>query len=417
LEEWGNLLLHFKRGKMNFPKVTIGIVRSREDFFDTAFRSASSQLYTNKIKVIVIENRDRSKTIGKCFNEIVQKAKTDYVFFLGDDDRITPEYILSLMARLLELQETHKNMVGISSYCTLFKRDQDHLTKALTTYFDKIPTGMWLRSFLLENPFDELLSRFVDSDLFNRVNKMDDAQVGLVPWNFGYYYRQHGDNVSGDKFNKTKMIQVYGHKRSGNHYVCALIDKNITKEDNPVFLVGGHELLAIPEIQNKYIYIEREFETMAKSLFRYRHRQGLKVDDYDTFLNTKYSDMYDPDVECDVTYNMGTRDGNKSIELLNDDGTTTSKHFKGIHQTPHEYWDNHRKHWHKMADLYPDLILIVKYEDLLNDLQGTMLRISAHVGSDITQFEDIDTRVGWFPKNEEWSKDDKRQESSTVKQV
>ena len=93
-----------------------------------------------------------------------------------------------------------------------------------------------------------------------------------------------------------------------------------------------------------------------------------------------------------------------------------SKHFQGIHQTPEEYWRNHIKYWERQAELY-DNILIVRYEDLLNDLQGSLSRIADFLGEDVKEFEDIETRVGWFNKNEKWSKDEKRQESSTAVEV
>jgi len=193
--------------EFKFPSVTIGIVHSRDGFtvfdssvtwFQKAIRSAHKQLYPEDINVITIENLDRSRTIGDCYTEIVDKSNDDWVFFLGDDDYIKPEYILTLMAWVSEMvinnPHLKDNIIHVTSFCTAFLAHND---KVIEKPIQRLPQGAWKRSYLLENRFDETLLKYVDSDLYKRATEDENAILSNANWHYGYYYRQHPDNVSG----------------------------------------------------------------------------------------------------------------------------------------------------------------------------------------------------------------------------
>lgn len=197
---------------MEFPKITVGIVHSRdgltthgETWLDKAVSSINKQLCPSDIDIIIIDNLNHSKSIGKCYNEIAEQSSSEWVFFLGDDDYIKPTYLSSLISWVMELEvsgsEPPESYVQVSGYCMAFSTDISE-GKVVKVPLQRIPQGMWRRSYILENKFDETLTRYVDTELYNRTNEDPSANMAVVDWDFGYYYRQHDGecaNVSGNK--------------------------------------------------------------------------------------------------------------------------------------------------------------------------------------------------------------------------
>jgi glycosyltransferase involved in cell wall biosynthesis len=186
---------------MNLPTITVGIVKGRDNqhWLDLAVKSVSNQLYLKfqELELIIIDNIDRKKSIGRCFNEIAEKAKGDWVFYLGDDDHIVPEYLVSLMLRYNQSKKNNKTkeIVNIISLSTIFNKTR----KEVST---KSPTGIWNTQYVLDNPFNEELKRWVDTEMFKRLDMSDLYFPCVASHQYGYYYRQHEDNVSGNKFDK-----------------------------------------------------------------------------------------------------------------------------------------------------------------------------------------------------------------------
>jgi len=202
---------------MNFPKITVGIVHSRDGVTSTgtlwlekAVNSVHKQLCPSEIELIVIDNMDRKKSIGKCYNEIVEQADGEWVFFLGDDDYMKADYLSALIAWVVELNMADESTyVQVSAYCTAFSTDMID-GKILHVPLQRIPQGMWLKEYVLKNKFDETLKRYVDTDLYDRANNDPDVNLALADWNFGYYYRQHDGefaNVSGNKLTELMKEQ------------------------------------------------------------------------------------------------------------------------------------------------------------------------------------------------------------------
>ena len=194
-----------------FPKVTVGIVRSRtgelEDrWFEVAEDSALHQIYLGGIDVLVIDNIDRKLSIGAAYNKIVRDCKTDFVLFLGDDDFIMPEYVLSLMGRFLHRRSEDEDIICTTSLCTLF---QDG---GVSMVNPTIVQGLWYVPFLKKEKFNEKLKRYIDSELWYRVQrkgrKVDKIRTALVNHQFGYYYRAHDEQISGNAIAKMEKREA-----------------------------------------------------------------------------------------------------------------------------------------------------------------------------------------------------------------
>jgi hypothetical protein len=236
----------------------------------------------------------------------------------------------------------------------------------------------------------------VDTAQFKKANDVG-GEIALQSWNYGYFYRQHDANVSGNKFTASAQepVQIYGHKRSGNHYLSVLIDKNFTQTGNPLKLLSGHGFLNDIDIHAKYIYIKRNFDDMARSLYRYRRRQGLRVDSFEEFLNTPYNEMFDPDMTCEVEYDLGSDEANQV-----DAYTGVVTYFRDINMIPKEFHDLHIAHFEEAERAFKN-VLIVEYDALIHSFEDEMQRIATFLGYDTTTFENVDRRVGWFNKGEQ----------------
>jgi glycosyltransferase involved in cell wall biosynthesis len=189
-----------------FPSVTVGIVVTREDQYERAVTSVKRQIYPGELDIHVLDNTEKKLSIGAAYNEIAEKADGEWVMYLGDDDEIVPEYLLSLM--IFALQMGANNPVCSTSHCTLYNAKED------VRHYERIPTGMWRKDYVLDKRFDEDLVRYVDTDFLTRAGKDEEVSVLLAAWNFGYFYFQHDDNISGNKYELekgagTKLENIY----------------------------------------------------------------------------------------------------------------------------------------------------------------------------------------------------------------
>ena len=206
---------------MEYSKITIGVVNTRQNKeFEFCKHSIDRQIYLpENLEYIEINNLKKEKTIGKCFNEIVQKAKNDWILFVGDDDFLARPYLFNLNVFLHNyIEKTGKSPIAVITNLILYSNE-----KAIS--LDAAPTGMWSREFLLENPFNEILLKYVDTDLIARANEQN-AIIIYDKTNAGYYYRQHDNNVSGNKFkSKTKMLHEIKTKLENNNKYVDFYDE------------------------------------------------------------------------------------------------------------------------------------------------------------------------------------------------
>lgn len=388
--------------KVYLPPVSVGILQSRDEYIESCLNSVYGQVYPDPLTdIIVIDNMDHQYSIGEGFNHIAEQAEHDWIFYIGDDDKVARDYVMSMMIALNHYQDQLDNICGVSSYCTMFDEHREQLSK-------KIVTAIWKKDYVLDHPWDETLDSRVDTEMFKRANEHG-YYIALNDWHYGYYYRQHQTNVSGNKFDRQTQkspgnpVQIYGHKRSGNHYLSVLLDRNFLHTGNPLELLAGHGFLHNFELDVKYLYIERNFTDVMRSLYKYRDRQSLNVDSFEDFMYSTYAEMYDPEVTCDVEYNMGTTAANQYADR-HFSGQGTVDYFKNIDMTPQEFWETHRQHFHRIADVMRNM-LVVSYDRLQTDFQAEMDRIADFLEVDRpAEYEDVEERVGWFPKEEPWRK-------------
>ena len=192
---------------------------------------------------------------------------------------------------------------------------------------------------------------------------------------------------------KYKDIHVYSHQRSGSHYFAALISLNFYNEQDYRKRYKNHPIGS--KVRGRidknsdilFAYIFRNFNDTAKSMFKMRDRFGLTVDDYDVFLNTTYKDMWSSDVKFSIKINYFGEE--KHVDKV-------STYFKKINQTPREFWQAHKRFWTKMNKTRGNII-IVNYDDLINDFEKEIRRVGEKIGITKKQIINIDEKIGWIP--------------------
>lgn len=191
------------------PLVSIVCINTRlstnRNWVRDAYASFRNQDYPD-IEVVIIENENKLVTIGKAYNDAVIAAHGKYCLFVGDDDMITDDYVGSLVG-FIQKQANDVKVVGVSSYLTMFKIENDGQMK--TEPRELIPTGMWLRDWLLENPFKEYLTKYVDTELMERAKELGYKYPACI-WHYGYFYRSHEKQVSGHK-------QIFTERTTASH--------------------------------------------------------------------------------------------------------------------------------------------------------------------------------------------------------
>lgn len=209
----GRIAISAQYPMLDFHKISVGVLQSRSDYINDCVQSVANQLYPNQfIDLVLVNNLDKSLSIGAGYNLIAKKAKADWILFLGDDDMIAQTYLFNLNAFLFFLKKRYPSYVltAIVTHLILFNSERK-------IGIDVIPTGMWNKDFLLANPFNEKLKRYVDTDLFARVKNMSGVTIARDDTNHGYYYRQHENNVSKNKFtSKTAIIKEIEKKQNRN---------------------------------------------------------------------------------------------------------------------------------------------------------------------------------------------------------
>ena len=180
------------------PKISVVVVDSRSKLAPAMLEKCLDSLDEQSFKdfeLVLIDNTDRFHTIGKCYNLGADVASSEWVYYLGDDDYITPDYLHSLMV-FLEIDDVVEILDGayaVSTYLTMFDSSKDEQALKASQ-----PMGLFNRAYTVKNRFNETLSKYVDVDFGERAIA-DGKNMITCPWHFGYYYRQHSDNVSGRK--------------------------------------------------------------------------------------------------------------------------------------------------------------------------------------------------------------------------
>lgn len=244
-------------------KVTVIIIDSRSKIHPEWVQAAiqSSQEQTVPVDIIVVENTERDKTIGKCWNAATKEAKTEWVYFLGDDNWMARDAIQVL------LNHTDKPAVYLTTFMTMYDGE----------VFRSVPrqcTGMWKRDYILKYPFNEELKSGIDREYLEESKKRGDTGI-IVPYYYGIYDRRHDDHRS------TKIVlsapkekvDIYVTGTGSQNFIAPLV-KGWRDEGKTVFISMSPFL---PEIKSDIIWCEwgnenavvvQDFETDAKKYLR-----------------------------------------------------------------------------------------------------------------------------------------------------
>ncbi|MCK5788240.1 MAG: hypothetical protein KAH32_04550 [Chlamydiia bacterium] len=199
------IVKHLRKSRENlpaintrFPEVTTVILWHRKkEIFLEAVTSANRQVYPGIHKTKFLDNQKNKYNVPEGFNELVRGCDTEYINLLGDDDKLCKEYVLSLMMSLESaIKHKHENPVCVVSNMTLIDssgKRQPEPTWALSP-------GMWKTSWLREHPFDETITKEVTYNYFKTMQEEFNITPIHAFWNFGYFYNQGKDNMSGNKF-------------------------------------------------------------------------------------------------------------------------------------------------------------------------------------------------------------------------
>lgn len=199
-----------------------------------------------------------------------------------------------------------------------------------------------------------------------------------------------------------RTVEVKGHQRAGNHYLAYLINENFFELPNfyEFFKNGSHKFgnqHSVFQQDVLYIYIYRDFYTTARSLLKIGGRFSIGTTDInDLLFDKKMSDYASDKVVPNIALDKFTQEAfNKARDSKN---RRSSFAFDFKNMSLKEWHTKHVNSWLKIDK--PNLTFI-KYEDIVNDFDNTMLYIAEKLGSDKTTFKNTKKQVGVIHKDED----------------
>lgn len=187
------------------PLVDVVIINSRGHkdpgaaWLQQAVGSVREQSYPN-IGLFTVDNTDNALTIGKAWNLVAKQSLAKYIMPLGDDDYLALDVIASQVAYIEHylMQPAGKNLVHCTTACMAVSAQGETLALIPNHH-----TGMFLRSWLVRNPFNAKLKKFVDTEMHRRLLAFEQSKgykhSCVLGHHYGYAYRQHGGMISGEK--------------------------------------------------------------------------------------------------------------------------------------------------------------------------------------------------------------------------
>jgi hypothetical protein len=178
------------------------------------------------------------------------------------------------------------------------------------------------------------------------------------------------------------MLSIYGHPRSGTHFAAASIAYNFfnDKEYLKYYAKSPHKMKHKLNTEN-VIYVKRNFEDVAKSIYKIKDRFGLDVNDFDTFLSTRYADMLVPKRDFVIKVNNRTK-----VSYRKD----VSTNFRNVKLTPKEYWERHLQSWKNSK------AVIFDYDKVMADFDNELKVLAKKLNIPIVNSGIITEKVGWF---------------------
>jgi len=252
--------------------ISVIIIDSRSkihpDWVQACINSVKGQTHPVD-EIIVIENTDRDKTIGQCWNEGVKQATGDWCFFVGDDCFLARDCVQVM------LNHTDHKLPCVTTYMTMFDEENE-----VYKHINRPCTGMWRREYLLEYPFNESLIKGIDREYFEEAKKRTHYPY-LIDYYFGHYDRRHDDHRSG----KVKLTfpdekqDIYVTCSGGSNFISPLVVE--WKKDKKVIL-DTHPFN--PQIKSDIIWCEWANENaVTVSQFDTTARKFLRLHSYEAY--------------------------------------------------------------------------------------------------------------------------------------
>lgn len=222
-------------------------------------------------ELIIVDNTDRDKTIGECWNEAVKEATGDWIFFVGDDCWIARDCVQVMMNH----SDTH--LPCVTTYMTMFDEKG-------YTVVQRPCTGMWKRDYLLKHPFNETLDKGIDREYFEEAVKRGDGYY-LINYYFGHFDRRHDDHRSGKVvLEAPKNTEIYVTSSGGVNFVSPLVRE--WRKEHEVFLSAQP---FDPLIKSDIIWCEWANENaVAVADFKTTAKKILRLHSYEAFTQAIY---------------------------------------------------------------------------------------------------------------------------------
>lgn len=190
-------------------------------------------------------------------------------------------------------------------------------------------------------------------------------------------------------------ICILEHPRSGGNYLHMLISKNFFGKDW-ASLDSSHNITENLKDNVKYVYLYRDTYNTIRSVYLIKEMFYIRECSFHKFLNTKYCDMYDERVskyEVPLVTNRG------ELTIAEDTMVRGSRPFKGVDMKPVEY---HTYHVSSHTSIDMDNLLVVSYENLINNFDIEMQKISNYLSIEPVKngFIDIKEKVGFYLQND-----------------
>ena len=184
-------------------------------------------------------------------------------------------------------------------------------------------------------------------------------------------------------------LEIHSHQRSGSHYIAALLCRNFLGTDDYLPYYKNHfigndvykRVWENPDVG--YVYVWRSREDVLRSMWNFRARLGMSASSESAFSNYPANSLWRQGT-CNARY-VGPRDTRAT--------TGVSYYFRDVPVSLKQHWRLHKQFWEMLE--VRDNVKLVKYDDLIGDFQGTMQDIADWLGSDRTEFEDIEKKIGW----------------------
>jgi hypothetical protein len=195
--------------------------------------------------------------------------------------------------------------------------------------------------------------------------------------------------------------RVFGAVRSGNCYLAYLIGNNFFDLNTLITDLIEHTPSPYdpgPRIASFYVW--RKFDDFSRSFYNLRTRFGIGNVTYEEFLQKPLGELCTFVFESDCTCNHGDRT-QRSYDRRTAfaDSTVTIK----------QYWTTHLRKWFDYARTRED-VLVVSYDALVAEFEGTMHSIALHLGTPKQKFRNVKERIGWYPTGTFWDDPSKRSE-------